>query len=120
TGDGETRRVRLMNRLHAGLAARARAATAFVAQPEPRTIGSFARGRQLIAGNYMFAGILIECPPGTPLFTLSEADPAFTAETHGFGWLDDLAAVGDAPARHLAQGWLADWLRLFGRGRGPG
>lgn len=48
------------NRLHARLAALARPATGFVSQPEPKTIGAFARGRQLIAGNFLFAGFLIE------------------------------------------------------------
>ena len=46
------------DRLHARLAALARPAAGFVSQPEPKTIGSFARGRQLIAGNFLFAGFL--------------------------------------------------------------
>ena len=48
------------NRLHARLAALARPAGGFVSQPEPKTIGSFARGRQLTGGNFLFAGFLIE------------------------------------------------------------
>ena len=51
-----------LNRLAAARAARARPATGFVSQPEPRTIGSFARGRQLVQGNFLFAGYLIESP----------------------------------------------------------
>ena len=47
---------RLMNRVAARRATLTRAATAFVSQPEPRTIGSYARGRQLVAGNFLFAG----------------------------------------------------------------
>lgn len=119
-GTGRVRLARLMNRLHARLAGHARAATAFVSQPEPRTIGSFARGRQLLAGNCMFAGILMQLAPGQSLFALAAPAPDFAAEAQGFGWLDDLAAVGDAPARRLAQGWLADWLARCGRGQGPG
>ena len=61
------RRVQAMNRLHARLAGFARAATGFVSQPEPRTIGIFARGRQLIAGNFLFAGQLIEVGPAAPI-----------------------------------------------------
>ena len=30
---------------------------------------------------------------------------------HGFDWLDDLASLGNRPARDLAQGWLALWMR---------
>ena len=53
---------RFLNRLHARLAARARPGSALVSQPEPRSTGSFARGRQLCAGNLMFAGHLVEAP----------------------------------------------------------
>ncbi|MCR8724886.1 heparinase II/III family protein [Frigidibacter sp. ROC022] len=120
TAGGPARRVRVMNRLHARLAGFARAATGFVSQPEPRTIGSFARGRQLLAGNYMFAGILVQAEPGTPLFSLPDPDPTFAAEAQGFAWLDDLAAVGDTAARKLAQRWLAEWLEICARGHGPG
>ncbi|MDO5659145.1 MAG: heparinase II/III family protein, partial [Paracoccus sp. (in: a-proteobacteria)] len=38
-----------------------------------------------------------------------------TAELHGFGWLDDLAAVGSAPARDLAQSRVLGWLEAHGR-----
>lgn len=118
--DGNARRVRFMNRLHARLAGFGRSATGFVSQPEPRTIGSFARGRQLAAGNYLFAGYLVQAKPGTPVFALSSPNADFAAEAQGFGWLDDLAAVGDARSRDLAQAWLADWLARCGRGHGPG
>ena len=53
---------RILNRVHARLSTRAKPATAFVAQPEPRTVGSYARGRQLTAGNLLFAGHLVEAP----------------------------------------------------------
>ncbi|WP_283643687.1 heparinase II/III family protein [Marinovum algicola] len=113
------RQTRLMHRVHARLAARARAATAFVSQPEPRTIGSFNRGRQLIAGNLMFAGHLIEAK-GAMLWDLDPPDQAFLEQIHGFGWLDDLAAVGDLRARTVAQDWLWGWIDRYGRGSGPG
>lgn len=113
------RKARLLNRLHARLASRAVAATGFTSSPEPRTIGSFARGRQLIAGNYLFAGYLIEAPDAS-LWQLNAPDPSYDAEMHGFAWMDDLAAVGDAKARHKAQAWLWDWTQRYGRGTGPG
>ncbi|MBZ8117862.1 heparinase II/III family protein [Roseovarius sp. LXJ103] len=108
-----------LNRLHARRAARARPATAFVSSPEPRTIGSYARGRQLSAGNYMFAGSLVQTP-GTSLWQITPPDAMFEAELHGFAWLDDLAASGDAKARDCAQDWLWEWIALYGGGRGPG
>ncbi|MFW2588845.1 heparinase II/III family protein [Sagittula sp. SSi028] len=111
--------VRVMNRVHARLASRARPADGFVSQPEPRTVGFFARGRQLIAGNLMFAGHLVEAP-NTLLWEITPPDEVFAEEIHGFGWLDDLAAVGDLKARKLAQDWLWAWIDRYGRGHGPG
>ncbi|APX91054.1 heparinase [Brevirhabdus pacifica] len=112
------RGARLLNRLHARLSGLAPPAVAFVSQPEPRTIGSVARGRQILAGNYMFAGHLVESEAPS-LWDVPMPSLAFEQELHGFGWLDDLAAVGDAAARRKAQMWLNDWVRRYGRGRGP-
>ena len=111
--------VRAMNWLHARLASLTRAQTDFAFPPEPETLGSYARGMQLMAGNYLFGGTLVEAAPGTPLFRIEGQPPAFMAEAHGFLWLDDLAAVGSAGARRLARLWLADWLAQSARGRGP-
>ena len=94
-------------------------ANAFVSQPEPRTIGSFARGRQLCAGNFLFAGYLVEAPEAA-IWDLPMPDHAFETEVHGFVWLDDLAAVADLNARHRAQLWTHEWVKRFGRGAGPG
>jgi uncharacterized heparinase superfamily protein len=113
------RKMRLLNRVHARLATRARAATGFVSSPEPRTIGSFAKGRQLVAGNYLFAGYLIEAPQ-TSIWSLKSPNAAFDSELHGFAWMDDLAAVSDASTREKAQEWLWEWIGRFGRGRGAG
>ena len=113
------RRALWMNRYHARRAVMARPATGFQSQPEPRTVGSFARGRQLIAGNYMFAGHLIEAPDHS-IWQLDPPSLAYAEELHGFKWLDDLAAVGDAAARLRAREWMAEWIALYGNGRGPG
>ncbi|MEK6217188.1 MAG: heparinase, partial [Boseongicola sp.] len=56
------RKTRWMNRLHARAGSLSRPATAFTTTPEPRTIGSFARGRQITGGNFLFAGFLVEAP----------------------------------------------------------
>lgn len=108
-----------MNRLYARLSRRQPAATGFVSQPEPRTIGSFARGRQLVAGNLLFAGYLVESPT-TGLWDVEAPDTAFDAERNGFSWLDDLASVGDLPAREKAQKWLWGWIDSHGNGGGLG
>ena len=110
---------RLLNRVHARLSARAKPATAFVGHPEPRTVGSFARGRQLAAGNLLFAGHLVEAP-GTMIWDITPPDDAFLEEIHGFHWLDDMASVGDLKTRQIAQSWLFEWIDRFGNGSGPG
>lgn len=112
---------RFANRLQARLATRSRPATAFTSQPEPRTIGAFARGRQLIAGTYLFAGHLVEARGDErPVWDMPSPGAGFEEELHGFAWLDDLAAVGDLRARKRAQGWTWAWIGRFGKGRGPG
>lgn len=108
-----------MDRVHARLAAHSRPATAFVSAPEPRTIGSFAKGRQLIAGNCQFAGHLIAAP-GVVLWDIDPPDRMFEHDTQGFSWLDDLASVGNPAARELASRWLWEWIDRFGKGTGAG
>ncbi len=120
--EGETIRVwftRLLNRVQARISAVGKSATAFVSQPEPRSIGIFARGRQLTAGNFLFAGKLIENDSAS-IWSLGAKSPGFLQEIHGFAWLDDLAAVGDTPARVRAQEWTWEWVARFGGGAGPG
>ena len=107
-----------MHRVAARRAARAKPATAFVTAPEPRTIGHFARGRQLLAGNLLFAGTLTETKNGSVWDV--RGDALVAAETHGCAWLDDLAAVGDGKARAKAQDWVQDWIKRYGGGHGPG
>ncbi|EKD61938.1 MAG: hypothetical protein ACD_54C00016G0001, partial [uncultured bacterium] len=64
-------------------ALRAVPAQGFVSQPEPRSIGLYARGRQLVAGNFQFAGQLVEAP-GAVIWDIRLDDPALAYETQGF------------------------------------
>ncbi len=114
-----SRGTRFLNRYFALRSRRQGGATAFVSQPEPRSIGSFAKGRQLVAGNLLFAGSLIEAPERS-LWDIDAPSPAFDLDRHGFAWLDDLAALGSPAARDLAQDWMWGWIRAYGRGQGPG
>jgi uncharacterized heparinase superfamily protein len=86
--------------------------------PEPQAIGDFARGRQIASGRIRLGGEVIEIA-GRSLWDAA-ATPAAAAEAQSFAWLDDLAAVGDSSARRLAQGWSADWIARYGRGRASG
>ena len=119
-GDGiAALRISALNRLESWRSGLSLPATGFVSQPEPRTIGLFARGRQLIAGNVLLAGFLVETKEAS-LWDVASPDPAFEAEAQGFVWLDDLAAVGSGAARTRAQDWTWSWMARYGRGRGPG
>ncbi|MEL7014308.1 MAG: heparinase, partial [Pseudomonadota bacterium] len=113
------RYTQFLNRFAARRAALGRSSTAFIAQPEPRTIGSFARGKQLSAGNFLFAGHLLQ-QPDTSMWDLPTPEHAFAEALHGFGWLDDIVAAGDAAERACAQQWLWAWIDRFGNGQGPG
>jgi len=86
---------------------------------EPRSIGSYAIGQQLMCGNFLFAGQLVEVK-GRSIWSIDAPSSDFADEVQGFGWLDDLAAVGDATARKLAQRWLFEWIARYGSGQGEG
>lgn len=119
TAAGPGNLTRAMNRLAAWVTRRQQGARALVSNPEPRLLGAHARGRQFLAGNFLLAGHLVEAPGASP-WEIVPPHPDFAAALHGFGWLDDLAAVGDAAARRAAQDWTMDWITRFGRGKGPG
>lgn len=108
-----------MHRFHARRAARAAVATAFVTVPDPHTIGIPERGRQLIAGKFLFSGLLVEGRQHS-IWDIARHYPAITDEVHGFSWLDDLAAVGDDTARQLAHKWVFAWIDQYGNGRRDG
>ncbi|MEO9516173.1 MAG: heparinase II/III family protein [Paracoccaceae bacterium] len=110
---------RTRNHWSARRATRGSTVTAFQTAPEPKTIGSFARGRQLLAGNYLFAGHLVQ-GPNSMLWDIDVLDSKWVEETQGFAWLDDLAAVGDFNTRKLGQSWVWGWIDRYGRGTGPG
>ena len=67
----------------------------------------------------MFAGHLVQQEGRIP-WDITPPAQGFVTELHGFSWLDDLAAVGDATARGCAQLWLREWIERFGTGAGPG
>lgn len=119
TGGGSGVSGGMGNRIALLRAGFAPAARGFVSQPEPRSMGLYARGKQMVAGNFIHGGQLLEAP-GVPLWDVTLPDAGFAAQNHGFAWLDDLAAVGDHAAQARAQEWVWQWIARFGRGRGPG
>ncbi len=109
--------VRMIDRLLLRFGAAQANRAALRAPPEPRRIGQYARGRQMIAGRFIMAGEVIEAPVRIPF---KARTPEAVDALHGFDWLDHLAAVGDGAARRLAQSGVLDWAAQFGRGAGPG
>ncbi len=114
TGSGQAR---LSDRLLIRWLAQRVRVSALISEPEPRMQGLYARGKQMLAGNFLLAGDLIESPGRVPFSaTSTRAQEAL----HGFDWLDHLATVGDRAARDLAQRAVDDWITTYGRGAGPG
>ncbi|WP_108814450.1 heparinase II/III family protein [Loktanella sp. Alg231-35] len=113
------RRRRFIHRVHARRAGRADITTRFVTQPEPRTIGQVARGQQLIAGNFLFSGHMVEGPDRS-IWDVTSGSLLITNEIQGCAWLDDLVAVGTEDARLRAQTWIFDWIDRFGDGNDAG
>lgn len=79
----------------------------FLRRPEPKSIGHPGRGEQIVAGEMRLGGMVL-----TGDFLAHELPPTLAAERDGFGWLDDLAAVGTPEARAIAQDNVLRWLRL--------
>jgi len=62
-----------------------------------------------VPGEHPLAGTLIRRP--TPAWFPPDATAGWLSRWHGFGWLDDLMAVGTSardPARVLIQSWLSE------------
>lgn len=78
----------------------------FLRRPEPKAIGHAGRGEQIVAGALHLGGITLSGD-----FFATEQPPSIAAELHGFGWLDDLAAVGSPKARSVAQTHVLGWLK---------
>ncbi|MBP6677786.1 MAG: heparinase, partial [Paracoccus sp.] len=78
----------------------------FLRRPEPKAIGHAGRGEQIVDGQLHLGGITLSGD-----FFAADMPPTVAAELNGFGWLDDLAAVGTPRARALAQDHVMHWLR---------
>jgi len=113
------RYIRFMHRFHARRAARTDVTTAFTSVPEPHTIGLVEKGQQLVAGEFLFSGLSVT-DTQIAIWDITTDHPHIASEIQSFGWLDDLASLGDDHARAKAQAWVFDWIARYGDGRGAG
>jgi len=89
------------------------------AMPDPMLLGDAERGEKLLVGGWTALGRTT--PVGkASIWTVPLSDPRLEAERQACLWLDDLAAIGNRPARTLAQAWVQDWIQRYGHGGGPG
>jgi len=89
------------------------------AMPDPMLLGDAERGEKLLAGTWTALGRTIEVGKGS-IWAVPLPDPRLEAERQACLWIDDLAALGNRPARTLAQAWAQDWIQRYGGGGGPG
>lgn len=90
--------------------------------PEPLWLGDADRGSRLVAGAWLAAGREIDLAGGSIWTAAIPASlaPRLEPARQGFGWLDDLAALGSRAARAQAQSFVRDWIARCGGGAGPG
>ena len=88
--------------------------------PEPVMLGDAERGQALVDGTWTARGQTVRPADGGSIWAAALPDARLEAERQACRWLDDLAALGNRPARTLAQAWVQDWISRYGRGGGPG
>src|SRR5579859_138822 len=71
-------------------------------------------GRRILAGGFVFAGESLAMGPRGDPWDRASPSRRFAEQLHGFSWLKDLTAHGDAGAWEGLRLTLA-WRRLFGR-----
>ena len=116
-GIWQKRRIAFLHRFAARKAVRSDVTTQFTRPPEPRTLGVISRGQQLLSGQFLFSGLLIQSPKGS-IWDIAADNPSIADELHGCLWLDDLAAVATGQARDLAQEWVFGWIDLAQQTKG--
>lgn len=73
-----------------------------------------ARGRQILEGVFQFGGSTLRIGPNGDPFDRPSPSRASAIELHGFGWLRDLLALGEAGVQPGVRLFM-DWRRSFGR-----
>ena len=70
------------------------------------------RGRAILAGEFVLAGLTLTLPPGGEPWNRPSPSQAFAVELHRMDWLHDLVAAGDTGVAEALR-LVLEWLRLF-------
>lgn len=71
-------------------------------------------GERVLRGDFRFEGLELDAGPGGDPWDRACPSRGFAVALHGFGWIGDLIATGEAGAREGLRLWLG-WRRLFSR-----
>ena len=71
-------------------------------------------GRRMLAGRYVFSGVVMEVGGGGDPWDRPSPSHGFAVGLHGFDWMRDLLALGE-PGVAEALRLTLDWRALFGR-----
>lgn len=88
-----------------------------VARPTRLPPGDPEAGRALVGGSLRLAGHAVDMDRSWG--PEAEAPGPWRREAHGFGWLDDLAALGGSDAANRAVALTQGWLDAFAAPRDP-
>ncbi|WP_374579260.1 heparinase II/III family protein [Phenylobacterium sp.] len=100
--------------LHRAMLARPRPEGLAMSGPRDLRPADAQIGRGVLAGRYVFSGVVLEVGAGGDPWDRPSPSHGFAVGLHGFDWMRDLLAVGDegaVEALRLTQGWQA----LFGK-----
>ena len=117
TGNWRARRIRWGHRWAAWRAGHGPVPGRLAADPVPFFIGHYGLGQRLARGEFALRAARLTAPDP---WEIAAPSTRFAQALHGFGWLDHLAAVGDAAAMRAAQRGVDGWIARFGQGTGPG
>lgn len=76
--------------------------------PPPPWPGNAGRGNEILAGHFVCGGQTLDAE--SPDWYAEQIGEQALAELHGFGFLDDLAAVGNEAAQERARQLISRWL----------
>ena len=100
--------------MHRALLARPRPEGLAASAPQDLRPADPEAGRRILAGRYVFSGVVMEVGARGDPWDRPSPSHGFALGLHGFDWMRDLLAAGEAGAGEALRLTL-DWRALFGR-----